>query len=78
MAKNKSDEPVTFTYFADASPPTLAEPGILAATEVSEEEQIQENVKVFLEKRAASPWLKERYRAAHGPIFLASPAKEDL
>lgn len=78
MPKSKADEPATFTYFADASPSTSAEPGIQAATGLSEEELLKENVKIFLEKRPASPWLKERHRATQGPIFLASPAKEDL
>lgn len=78
MAKKKADEPVTFTYFAEASPSISTEPDVLATANLSEEELIQHNVKTFLEKRPASPWLKERHRAVHGPIFLASPVQEEL
>ncbi|MBS1725063.1 MAG: hypothetical protein JSS66_19150 [Armatimonadetes bacterium] len=77
MANKKADEPATFAYFAELNSPTPAETAVQSTVSLSEEDQIQENVKTFLKKRPPSPWREERPRSEHFPVFLASPSPED-
>lgn len=79
MSKKKDDSPATFAYFAEAAPgpEPIGTAAASVASELSEEEQIAHNVKIFLEKRPASPWLKEKPERSRGHGPLALPVEEE-
>ena len=67
-AKPPSGEPVIFSYFADSLPVQAVHAREVSS--LSEEEQIAQNVRVFLEKRPPSPWAKRVTKGARSHPLL--------
>ena len=76
MAKKKDSQPASFQYFAGAAGNNAEEqPPAVAAVVRTEEEQIAENVRVFLEKRPPAPWLKPEDKPARAHRAVELPVE---
>lgn len=76
MAKKKATTSASFQYFADGIGNDADAQQAASAAARTEDEQVAENVRIFLEKRPPSPWLKPEDKPVRPHPVLALPTEE--